>query len=664
MEQERAVLRLLGSSTVEQAFLRTKMVPTPEDLRDATMAKYKSLVPDNELSQLFNGVDIDKVEEETRGIENMLKKALRYQEEMLEETGQNYSKTKFVYRHVSRSVAAKIPNREGHTTWELREAIKTILEGTMKVGTALDLFGVGNGTYGRTMTSLMEKYEVDTKDDLKRVLQDRNISVDSLVSGIEKPALGRPKLLSQEAETAVVVEVLSAERAGISKSSQLTSRLDEAVMASNPSLDPRNGEACRKHAARATSRVSANSRKGVHACLPEELAMEKEKLSALADAVLKGYRAGEVKRKAEQISNGYIFTVANKVNNADTSCYESLKDSVAYKNKEHLWLNAPALEKIILQQVTSACPDLEGSTLGVLQIILTKPNSPPQFCHLDCETPKTGQHEKLGTMVLTPDHPGPIYWDMDEAPSVVSAEELKKKWEDAPPELFERIQESNDASKVLQQYGHLFWADEANRVERKVVERHSITLLDSCQPHCGPSIAGGSPRVVLFFTLTPKNFQGDVRYGGGKQMSREKLTFKLYDALGETTQSKETDEYLISKFVEHVGCSARCGVQDATLMDWEATVPEVWKKMWEKELGAIMKSENKVSKIEKEGRKKRKKVVKSLTNKRTKLAKLMREIEEEEKNLIETGKTCVDKLEAAKDEAAIDSQTRKRACSS
>ena len=147
-------------------------------------------------------------------------------------------------------------------------------------------------------------------------------------------------------------------------------------------------------------------------------------------------------------------------------------------------------------------------------------------------------------------------------------------------------------------------------------------------------------------------------------MSREKLTFKLYDALGETTQSKETDEYLISKFVEHVGCSARCGVQDATLMDWEATVPEVWKKMWEKELGAIMKSENKVSKIEKEGRKKRKKVVKSLTNKRTKLAKLMREIEEEEKNLIETGKTCVDKLEAAKDEAAIDSQTRKRACSS
>ena len=89
--QNVAIIAAIISSNSNDDQRKTNCEPSnkwrQEDLRDATLAKYYCEVPESELSQRFNGVDIDMVNEEVRGITTMLQKAARetepkYLEEM------------------------------------------------------------------------------------------------------------------------------------------------------------------------------------------------------------------------------------------------------------------------------------------------------------------------------------------------------------------------------------------------------------------------------------------------------------------------------------------------------------------------------------------------------------------------------------------------------
>ena len=660
--QNVAILAAIISSNSNDDKRKTNCEPSKkwrqEDLRDATLAKYYCQVPDSELSQRFNGVDIDIVNEEVRGITTMLQKAARETEpKYLEEMK---AKSKFVYRHLSKKLGTQIPQQEGYTSWDLREMVHNVLKGSMSAVAARETFGVGQGTYNRIMESLRRKCKVKTNEDLKQLFRTREVSKEFLIDNVKKHTRGRPKLVPEAVEREIVAEAMSSDNGNASNVTRIASKIDGALETFNPDLKPRRRESARKHAARAVSRAKANSRKAFLVEPPED-DLVRGKLSALTSAVLDQYRT--VQAEADQINNGYMFTAVNNVQEADTSLHASLRKSRAYEGKnKSLWLNADDLEELILNQVTSACPELEGSKVGVIQILLTKPKGPPQFIHLDNETPASGPHEKLGTMVLTENHPGTTYWEMDKAPDVVTVKDLEEKWACAPPELFHRLRESDDALEMIRQYGHLFWAEERNEVEREKVKRYSIALLDSCQPHCGPStknLKANDPRVTIFFTITPNGFKGK-RYSGGKQMSREKLTYKIYDALSEKNTSPEIDSYLLSKFTEYVGASARRGTQDDTLMDWEAEVSEEWKSKFKEGLGATMKSEEKVKRVEREEKKRHEQKINSLNSKkmrleaaRKKVAAIEGEIEEYEKKLAEKEKASADKIEAAKNKAAM-----------
>ena len=186
-------------------------------------------------------------------------------------------------------------------------------------------------------------------------------------------------------EREIVAEAMSLDNGNASNVTRIASKIDGALETFKPDLTPRRRESTRKHAARAVSRAKANSRKAFLVEPPED-DLVRGKLSALTSAVLDQYRT--VQAEADQINNGYMFTAVNNVQEADTSLHASLRKSRAYEGKnKSLWLDADNLEELILNQVVSACPELEGSKLGVVQILVTKPKGPPQFTHLDNETP-------------------------------------------------------------------------------------------------------------------------------------------------------------------------------------------------------------------------------------------------------------------------------------
>jgi hypothetical protein len=97
---------------------------TPEDLRDAVMARYTGTCPARDVSHRFNGVHSRKVAEQLLEVEEMVGKAKKddhpLASQMELERSSAHVNSKFVYRWVSHRCGATILRGTGHTELELK----------------------------------------------------------------------------------------------------------------------------------------------------------------------------------------------------------------------------------------------------------------------------------------------------------------------------------------------------------------------------------------------------------------------------------------------------------------------------------------------------------------------------------------------------------------
>jgi hypothetical protein len=85
-------------------------------------------------------------------------------------------------------------------------------------------------------------------------------------------------------------------------------------------------------------------------------------------------------------------------------------------------------------------------------------------------------------------------------------------------------------------------------------------VLKGAIPHVSPASDGA--RTVLFCSLAPLGQEAD--YNGNEQVSVEKLTVMIYEALEEGLDKKEK-EFLLDIFMDAVVASAMKGAKDKTL---------------------------------------------------------------------------------------------------
>ena len=320
------------------------------------------------------------------------------------------------------------------------------------------------------------------------------------------------------------------------------------------------------------------------------------RLDALASMVEKCYH--EMKNDMTKINGGRLMAICNGQKMGDqpsSSLYRSLKDKYSPQTRDE-YFSPDELGDKVLETMRKENPRLESYSLGKVRLLAFE-RGPGQVVHMDVEAPKGGSGELVGTVLLTAGAPGTTYWEIKDAPATVTTKALRKIWSDAPEELFDCIDENETASELLRKWGHLLWASEGDSVEVGVAERFSTRIIHACQPHCAPStvhLPKGSIRLVLFFTLVPPGFEGNSNAdcdenNEDQQMSKDRLPWALYDALGVGEIPKAVDEYLLSKFMDFALASAEEGKRD-NHQTWGDALSQKWKKMWKENMEKLVRT--------------------------------------------------------------------------
>lgn len=216
----------------------------------------------------------------------------------------------------------------------------------------------------------------------------------------------------------------------------------------------------------------------------------------------------------------------------------------------------------IRQELHKLDKTLDTYKLANLAILAKFDVEGPQPTHMDCPQ---NYDEKFGVLVLTKSSKGTIIYNMDNVPLETSASSIKKfVWKDAPDELIQNLDHS-----LISSYGRLLRAIPERRPKEKTVDQYSLVVMNGGHPHCAPSNI--EPRIVLFFTLSGNQMDVEQHYDGDVQLSREKLTFLLYERMvakrntGDESVKSEHLEYLLKKTGSYVAETAQFGSTDTTL---------------------------------------------------------------------------------------------------
>jgi hypothetical protein len=250
---------------LESALLAMVILKRLRDLRDAIIARYQDTVKAREVSNKFNGVPNRKVREGEEAIKVMMQMAKGRSDPNYElmalEAKPEHTKSKFVYRYVSKFVGASIPQRQGYTEWELKEAARLVLSGKATTAAALSMYGIHDRSFRRFVEPLLQKYGVEKPKEIVKAVKSKQISLPTLnhsIDGLNAPAVGRPTILTADEEAMLVAKAeVSAQYSDAHGRKRLTLDVSDAVEKLFPRRDSRNEAAKKMHAKRILRRVNA-----------------------------------------------------------------------------------------------------------------------------------------------------------------------------------------------------------------------------------------------------------------------------------------------------------------------------------------------------------------------------------------------------------------------
>jgi hypothetical protein len=158
--------------------------------------------------------------------------------------------------------------------------------------------------------------------------------------------------------------------------------------------------------------------------------------------------------------------------------------------------------------------------------------------------------------------PATVSYDLRGATLCSSATELKRNveaWEGASDDLLQKLDGTDKTRDLLAGYGSIFSGGKHGKSEH--VSLYTTSLFRGAHPHRAPP-SGTNFRIVLFFTLSAPDCP---EYDGSTQLSREKLTFLLYDEmLKDDGCGYEDQKFLLDRFVHYSIESAEVGAMDET----------------------------------------------------------------------------------------------------
>ena len=152
---------------------------------------------------------------------------------MVMEAKPEHTQSKFVYRFASDYAGASIPQREGYTEWEMREAARLILSGKARTNAALSTHGIHDRSFCRFIAPLLTKFGAEKPKEIVKSVKENNISLPTLNSAIDGLAvrdIGRPTLLTHDEEAMLVARAeMSAQYSDPHGKKRLQYDISEAV---------------------------------------------------------------------------------------------------------------------------------------------------------------------------------------------------------------------------------------------------------------------------------------------------------------------------------------------------------------------------------------------------------------------------------------------------
>ena len=168
-------------------------------LRDALVARYQNTVTAREVASKFKTTS-RKVREGEDAIRIMLQEAKGRSDPnydlMVMEAKPEHTQSKFVYRFASDYAGASIPQREGYTEWEVKEAARLILSGKARTNAALSTYGIHDRSFRRFIAPLLTKFGAEKPKEIVKSVKENNISLPTLNSAIDGLAV-RDTVLTQ-----------------------------------------------------------------------------------------------------------------------------------------------------------------------------------------------------------------------------------------------------------------------------------------------------------------------------------------------------------------------------------------------------------------------------------------------------------------------------------
>jgi len=235
---------------------------TPEDLRDAVMARYTSSCSARDVPKRFNGVQTRQVSTVLSEVNEMIKKAKKDHHKLAPqmelEKSSGHCESKFVYRWVSERCDATILQGKGHTESELKAGAFAILSGEIEAKQAFALYGFSDTTFRHFVRPVCKVYSCQNVTQLKKAVKESSVVKDSLRKTIydqSKPKQGRPTHLTQDEEAVIIGSNEIKAQFGRGKNRRHVSKdLNDAVQALMPNRNVKPDSA-RKYGRRALQRV-------------------------------------------------------------------------------------------------------------------------------------------------------------------------------------------------------------------------------------------------------------------------------------------------------------------------------------------------------------------------------------------------------------------------